>query len=874
MRKYAVIDLETTGPKYESGDRIFQFGCTLIDGDEVIEYVSLNINPEKSIPFEIQLLTGVTNADVATAPYFDEVAMTIFNLLEDRTLVAHNVGFDGPFIMSALKDALGLELEVPLIDTVQLAQICYPTALSYRLSDLTETLEIRHTQVHTAGSDARATAELFLKMKTKFRELSTITLKQLTEFSGELLGDTGTIFEEILEEKGKEEREAFPLEQGFVISPLTVKEVELKSSKRKTNALEAYQKLVDSGFLEDKASQREMITTIESLIETDEPLHFIEASPGSGKTYAYLLAAFEKASKRKPIWIVTSNLLLQQQLMEDSIAPIISELKIKTPVISIKGQRHYIDLTAFKRAIHKYQEERSARNSLSIMGLLVWITKTQTGDLSECNQVLHQATLWKEISVKDANEEGSLYWDKAVASVQQSPIVVTNHAFLIQYASLIAHRVKPVVLIDEVQQFEHALEQYGTTTVNFSHLFELQQLWSDHHLNAMFHFSKEEEHLSRTMNRKLLEICDLYETWFEELKSGQQLSSSFVFTSSEWKESIHCEMVNAMQKALSGVMNLLQANADKTPLFEESASLLKELMESISLFQTEGSDYFVIEEKEQYGQNTLELLRVKPVIEVFNQFREKMRQLIGISATIPTFTPLFHELEAKEKLTVINTEKNHSNHHIFIPNDLVAVNSSSSQQYHAQIARCIEQIYERKGGRMLVLMHSVEALLAVESLLEGFCYAHQIDLLAQKGPQMGRRIQRRFQERNEAILLGVYSFWEGFDSGGQSIDSLVITKLPFPNPVSKAQQIIQLEMKEQERSYFGHYAMKMMLLQLYQGLGRFSRPHQKNAEIWLLDVRATISKYALKVKSVFPENAVVIEKPFKKCLNVTKNINS
>ena len=874
MRKYAVIDLETTGPKYESGDRIFQFGCTLIDGDEVIEHVSLNINPEKSIPFEIQLLTGVTNADVATAPYFDEVAMTIFNLLEDRTLVAHNVGFDGPFIMSALKDALGLELEVPLIDTVQLAQICYPTALSYRLSDLTETLEIRHTQVHTAGSDARATAELFLKMKTKFRELSTITLKQLTEFSGELLGDTGTIFEEILEEKGKEEREAFPLEQGFVISPLTVKEVELKSSKRKTNALEAYQKLVDSGFLEDKASQREMITTIESLIETDEPLHFIEASPGSGKTYAYLLAAFEKASKRKPIWIVTSNLLLQQQLMEDSVAPIITELKIKTPVISIKGQRHYIDLTAFKRAIHKYQEERSARNSLSIMGLLVWITETQTGDLSECNQVLHQATLWKEISVKDANEEGSLYWDKAVASVQQSPIVVTNHAFLIQYASLIAHRVKPVVLIDEVQQFEHALEQYGTTTVNFSHLFELQQLWSVHHLNAMFHFSKEEEHLSRTMNRKLLEICDLYETWFEELKSTQQLSTSFVFTATEWKDSIHCEMVKAMQKALSGVMNLLQANADKTSLYEESTHLLQELIESIAQFQKDGNDYFVIEEKEQYGQNTLELLRVRPVIEVFNQFKEKIRQLIGISATIPTFTPLFHELEAKEKLTVINTEKNHSNHHIFIPNDLVAVNSSSSQQYHAQIARCIEEIYERKGGRMLVLMHSVEALLAVESLLEGFCYAHQIDLLAQKGPQMGRRIQRRFQERNEAILLGVYSFWEGFDSGGQSIDSLVITKLPFPNPVSTAQQIIQLEMKEQERSYFGHYAMKMMLLQLYQGLGRFSRPHQKNAEIWLLDVRATISKYALKVKSVFPENAVVIEKPFKKCLNVTKNINS
>ena len=105
-------------------------------------------------------------------------------------------------------------------------------------------------------------------------------------------------------------------------------------------------------------------------------------------------------------------------------------------------------------------------------------------------------------------------------------------------------------------------------------------------------------------------------------------------------------MVNAMQKALSGVMNLLQANADKTTLFEESAFLLKELMESISQFQMDGSDYFVIEEKEQYGQNTLELLRVKPVIQVFQHFREDETNS-GISATIPTFTPLFHELEAK-----------------------------------------------------------------------------------------------------------------------------------------------------------------------------------------------------------------------------------
>ncbi len=38
----------------------------------------------------------------------------------------------------------------------------------------------------------------------------------------------------------------------------------------------------------------------------------------------------------------------------------------------------------------------------------------------------------------------------------------------------------------------------------------------------------------------------------------------------------------------------------------------------------------VIEENNSMDK-ILELLRVKPVIQVFNQFREKMRQIIGIS---------------------------------------------------------------------------------------------------------------------------------------------------------------------------------------------------------------------------------------------------
>ncbi len=45
------------------------------------------------------------------------------------------------------------------------------------------------------------------------------------------------------------------------------------------------------------------------------------------------------------------------------------------------------------------------------------------------------------------------------------------------------------------------------------------------------------------------------------------------------------------------------------------------------------------EEKNSMDKNTLQLLRVKPVIQVFDQFKE-MRQIIRISATL-TFTTCY-----------------------------------------------------------------------------------------------------------------------------------------------------------------------------------------------------------------------------------------
>ena len=95
---YAVVDIETTGGNVASGDRMIQFGCVLIEDDKIVHRFATTINPLTSIPKQIEHLTGLSNKSVALAPYFEDVAATIYNLLEDCIIVAHNIQFDYIFL--------------------------------------------------------------------------------------------------------------------------------------------------------------------------------------------------------------------------------------------------------------------------------------------------------------------------------------------------------------------------------------------------------------------------------------------------------------------------------------------------------------------------------------------------------------------------------------------------------------------------------------------------------------------------------------------------------------------------------------------------------------------------------------------------------
>lgn len=94
---YAVIDLETTGLKYDHGDRIIQIAIIRTDWDgNITSTWSHYVNPHRKMAAEH--IHGISDDMVRGEPPFHELKDSILHRLENRVLVAHNYDFDGMFL--------------------------------------------------------------------------------------------------------------------------------------------------------------------------------------------------------------------------------------------------------------------------------------------------------------------------------------------------------------------------------------------------------------------------------------------------------------------------------------------------------------------------------------------------------------------------------------------------------------------------------------------------------------------------------------------------------------------------------------------------------------------------------------------------------
>jgi DNA polymerase III subunit epsilon len=156
---YAIVDIETTGGSATSSS-ITEIAIILHDGQRVEGKYHTMINPGVPVPRYITVLTGITNEMLYDAPRMEAVAANIYNLLQGRIFVAHNVNFDYSFLKHHLKEC-GFDLNTRKLCTVRLSRKIFPGFASYSLGNLCRQLQITIANRHRAMGDATATTEVF-----------------------------------------------------------------------------------------------------------------------------------------------------------------------------------------------------------------------------------------------------------------------------------------------------------------------------------------------------------------------------------------------------------------------------------------------------------------------------------------------------------------------------------------------------------------------------------------------------------------------------------------------------------------------------------------------------------------------------------------
>lgn len=177
---FVVVDLETTGGSPNDAD-ITEVGAVKVRGGEVLGEFQTLVRPSMSIPPFVAVLTGITDAMVATAPRLGSVLPAFLEFARGATLVAHNAPFDVGFLRAACDRTGHAWPRFEVLDTARLARrvLARDEARDCKLATLARVFRAGTTPTHRALDDARATVDVLHGLLERLGNVGVRTVDEL-----------------------------------------------------------------------------------------------------------------------------------------------------------------------------------------------------------------------------------------------------------------------------------------------------------------------------------------------------------------------------------------------------------------------------------------------------------------------------------------------------------------------------------------------------------------------------------------------------------------------------------------------------------------------------------------------------------------------
>jgi ATP-dependent DNA helicase DinG len=190
---------------------------------------------------------------------------------------------------------------------------------------------------------------------------------------------------------------------------------------------------------------------------------------------------------------------------------------------------------------------------------------------------------------------------------------------------------------------------------------------------------------------------------------------------------------------------------------------------------------------------------------------------------------------------------------------LVRMPDPKDRRYIDALAERIPYYIEQSEGRALVLFTSYRTMRTVyertREAIEGMGYR----LMMQRPETSRSKLLEAFRTDISSVLFGTESFWQGVDVPGESLSSVIVTRLPFAAPDDPLREARMEEIEAGGGNAFMHYSLPEAVLRFKQGFGRLIRRGSDTGMVVVMDSRILTKRYGKVFLDSIPRCSLVYD---------------
>jgi ATP-dependent DNA helicase DinG len=607
------------------------------------------------------------------------------------------------------------------------------------------------------------------------------------------------------------------------------------------------------GF-ELRSAQLEMARAVSACLREERPL-LMEAGTGTGKTWAYLIAAIESGKK---VIVSTGTKTLQDQILDQDIPFMKEHLFPRLKAVCLKGRKNYLCRRRFREFAYQPTFWNPEEAGL-FRKLQAWASRTRTGDRSEAGWIPDHFHTWDEVSSsreqclgQDCAELSRCFLMRARAEAAQAGMVIVNHHLFV--ADLAVRRsgygeVLPecqAVVLDEAHQLEDVIGahfglRFGLRTLGDLRRDLLREIRKD--------AGKTGDLQGLQSTAQQLEVMERLLPVQLRKSAGQQTRFRLDLEKAGTAFATTCRTII---DALKHVASALSPFKEERPALESCHRWSLELAQCLQciLEQKDASLVYWVELTPQSASLHATPIEVSGI--VHEQLFARIPSVVMTSATLSVggsfdyFRSALGIPDDRREMILESPFSYEDQALLYIPARFPLPHEPT---FCSALVEESLKILLKTRGRALFLFTSYRNLHE--------CYRQLRDRLPYpllvQGQKAKRALLAEFREKVDSVLFATSSFWQGIDVPGEALSCLLIDKLPFEAPDDPITAARMEWTASRGGSSFYQYQVPRAVIQLKQGVGRLIRSSHDRGIVAIMDMRLRAKSYGRLFIQSLPE---------------------